>query len=97
MFDKKLTSLELRKQLLVAESEVNRTLLVVEYQNLAGHIRAATQPVRYLTSLVSALLALSNAVRERKSVAAGPKRFWSSAFLFRLGLALWKSLAGNRN
>lgn len=46
MFERKLNQLELRKQLLIAESEVNRTLLAREYEDMVGNVREVARPLR---------------------------------------------------
>ena len=60
MFGKKshVTPLELRKQLLIAESELNRAQLVQDWQAVADGVRSAADQARTLSSVASAAAAL---------------------------------------
>lgn len=89
--------LELRKRLLVAESEMNRALLAREYRVLTGDLRSATHHLKKLGGVVSsatALVAVYMAFRSRKSGTEPSRRPWWPACvkLFRLGLPLWIGL-----
>jgi hypothetical protein len=81
MFGKnpRMNPLETRKQLLIAESEVNRLQLVKEWQMMAGELGSVAHRARTTCSvtfaaatLISGLLSL----RRRKSGPAGEKRSW---------------------
>jgi hypothetical protein len=50
--------LESRKRLLLAESELNRNLLIQEWQATVGEARALTSLARRIGSLVSAVVSL---------------------------------------
>jgi hypothetical protein len=81
MFGKKshVTPLELRKQLLIAESEINRAQLIQECQTMADGVRTLAHRARTISSLVAAAASLSAglaAFRRSKSVPAGEKPSW---------------------
>jgi hypothetical protein len=100
MFEKKLSSLESRKRLLVAESEINRTLFVSEYQTLAGGIDDVIQPLRTLGSLAASaasLFAVFKVFRNRNSGSDAPKRSNLFVSLFRMALAIWTGLRAAKN
>jgi hypothetical protein len=95
MLQRNLTPLEARKRLLIAESEINRALLVRECQTLAGSVQAAFQPARILSALASSaitLIAASRGNRNRISETGSSVGFRLAAWLFRLGLTLWSRL-----
>jgi hypothetical protein len=92
---KTVNSLETRKRLLIAESEVNRVLLTRDYQALTGNIHEIGQPLRnigLLASSATALLSVLKVFRDRPSEPAERKKFWSFTNLLRLGIAFWFSL-----
>jgi hypothetical protein len=97
MFEKKLSPLESRKQLLIAESDLNRVLLVKECHALAGSFYKVIEPVKYLGLLASpaaVVMGLFKAFRNRNSEAGSSKSSWFS--LLRLGLAFWLGLRGRK-
>jgi hypothetical protein len=99
MPQQKLSPLEARKQLLIAESEINRVLLAREYKALADGVRAAIKPVGILGALaVSAipLMAAFRGQRNQKSGAEPSRGFRWMAWLSRLGLDLWIGLRGKK-
>jgi len=53
-----MNSLASRKQLLIAESELNRAQLVQEWQTLAGEVQALTSQAKTVSSLVSSATSL---------------------------------------
>lgn len=71
--------LELRKQLLIAESEINRAHLLDDGQIMINGLRAATTKARSFTSLASIaglLTAGVVAMRSRKAVTSMLKPSW---------------------
>jgi len=98
MFQRELNALEARKQLLIAESEVNRVLLVRDYQALADCAREASQPLKNLGLLASSatpLLALlkilpsGNHNGNGHSSERSRSGFFSPMNLIRLALGIW--------
>jgi hypothetical protein len=99
MSGKKLTlnPLEARKQLLIAESEINRTLLIRDCHALAGEICDATHLIGKAGALIlsaKALLALFKSHRASADPKTVSKNSWwaVSLNLLRLGLPLWLGL-----
>jgi hypothetical protein len=91
-----MNSLEQRKQLLVAESELNRAELAQKWEAMAGEVRALADQAGILRSLVSAatgLLGALTAWRHRQAAAAAAKPSWLQFVLQGVGLvtALWPS------
>jgi hypothetical protein len=83
-----------RKQLLIAESELNRAGLVEEWQNLADGVRSLTSKARTIRSFASAavsLIAGFTSFRRAKSAFAGEKPSWWQTLLKAAQLAgsLW--------
>ena len=60
MFRKKtiLSPLELRKQLLIAESEINRDQLLQQWQTLAGEFHSLAEHARTLNTVTSTIMPL---------------------------------------
>lgn len=76
--------LELRKQLLIAESELNRVLLLRECRTTADKIGSVAERVQSVSSLASAAAALvagMSAFRCDKSVPSGAKPSWLQSAL----------------
>lgn len=72
-------SLESRKQLLVAESELNRTQLIEEWQAMSGGIRAAGARMKSARSLASAaalFISGVSAFRRPRLAVNGAKPSW---------------------
>jgi len=97
----RLTTLELRKQLLLAESEVNRMQLLLEWQTLASETRELADRCRSACSAVSSLASLGMAgfkmVRDWRSERAtktGGRKSWLSTLIngVTLGARMWKSM-----
>ena len=85
------------KQLLVAESELNRTLLVLEGKNMLAGIAGLAQHAKHLGSVVSLaglLFAGFSAFRNGKASEPVKKRGWLSSVVggLRQGAALWFAL-----
>jgi hypothetical protein len=83
-----------RKNLLVAESELNRALLVQDWQAMADKGRALADQARTVRSLVSAAASLLTglaSLRQKKSAPAGEKPSWWQTILKGAELAgsLW--------
>ena len=88
--------LESRKQLLVAESELNRAQLVQEWRTMAGEARALAHQARTISSLASAAASLVGGLvnfRRKKYAPAAEKPPWWQTILKGAGLvsSLWQS------
>ena len=86
--------LESRKQLLLAESELNRAQLVGDMAALRADVRALTDRAKSFGSIASSaavLVAGLAAFRRGKSAAAGAKPSWLQTILKGAGLisTLW--------
>jgi len=82
-------SLESRKQLLIAESELNRAHLISDWENLAGEVHALTNRAKTMGSLASAATLLISALasfRRHKLAPAAQKTPWLQAVLKGAGL-----------
>lgn len=89
----KLNPQQSHKQLLIAESELNRHLLIQECQEAVAGIRGLTEDVKRVGTLVSSLALLIegfSTLRKKESQPA-PKRGWISSIVegARLGTSLW--------
>jgi hypothetical protein len=97
MLHKKLmsNSLAVRKELLIAESEINRALLAKDYRVLAVEIRAATEVIGKTSALLlvaKTVMTLFKSPSSSKPAAGAPqKNSWltMSWNLLRMGLPLW--------
>ncbi|HWY32235.1 MAG TPA: hypothetical protein VNX46_15850, partial [Candidatus Acidoferrum sp.] len=77
-------ALESRKQLLIAESELNRAHLISDWENLAGEVHALTHRAKTVGCLASAAVALVSALsffRRHKSAPTAPKTPWWQTIL----------------
>ena len=84
-----MNSLASRKQLLIAESELNRAQLVQEWQTMAGEVQALTTQARTISALASsAASSISGlmAIGRKKSVPAAEKTSWWRTILKGVGL-----------
>ena len=84
-----MNDLESRKQLLIAESELNRAHLISDWESLAGEMRALTNRAKTMGSLASAatlLISALSAFRRNKPAPAAPKTPWLQAVLKGAGL-----------
>jgi len=82
--DSRLNPLRSRKQLLIAESELNRAQLVHEAKAIASDVRLLTSNFGMIGSLVSAAASLLAALitRRRKPAEPVPERFsWWQALV----------------
>jgi hypothetical protein len=89
-----MNALKSRKQLLIAESELNRAQLVQEWQTLTDEARSLVNQARTLRSMASAAAVLINGVaslRRKKSAPAAEKPSWLQTILKGVQLAgsLW--------
>jgi hypothetical protein len=98
MFWKKphLSPLETRKQLLLAESELNRAQLVQEWQAMADEVRSVADRARTIGSLAStaaSLIAGLASARRKKSAPAAKKTSWWQSLLKGAGLVstVWQA------
>jgi len=96
MFGKnaRMNPLESRKQLLIAESELNRAQLIQEWQTMADGVRSVADRARTISSLASAAVSLIAGLvsfRRTKSAPAGEKPSWWQTLLKGAQLAglLW--------
>ena len=74
-----LSALESRKRLLIAESEINREQLVLEWQATVNGVHSLAAQARYFTSFASAgalLMATVAAFRRNKANPASGKPTW---------------------
>jgi hypothetical protein len=81
--------LESRKQLLIAESELNRAQLVQEWQTMADEVHSLTTQARTITSIASAaasLVAGLASCRRKASAPAAEKPSWLQTILKGAGL-----------
>jgi len=84
--------LESRKQLLIAESELNRAELVEEWQTMADNVRLIADRARRFSSLALAAASLISAlVSFRRTASVGKKPSWWQTLLGGAQLAgsLW--------
>jgi hypothetical protein len=83
-----------RKQLLIAESELNRAELMEEWQSLADGVRSVTGRARTIRSYALAAVSLISgftSFRRAKSELAGEKPSWRQTLLkgAQLAASLW--------
>jgi negative regulator of sigma E activity len=86
--------LESRKQLLIAESELNRAQLVQEFQTMTDEVHSLARQARTITSFASAAATLVAGIvsfRKKKSAPAPEKPSWLRTIVKGAGLAgsLW--------
>jgi hypothetical protein len=103
MFGKnpRLNSLKSRKQLLIAESELNRAQLVQEWQTMADGVRSFAHRARTISSVASAaasLIAGLASFRPARSAPADEKPSWWQTLLKGAQLAglLWSEFRPRR-
>ena len=92
----RMNPLESRKQLLIAESELNRAQLVQEWQTMAGEVRSLAHQARTISSLASAAASLVAGLlsfRRKRHEPAAEKPSWWQTILKGAGLVstLWQS------
>jgi len=91
-----LKALESRKQLLIAESELNRAHLVHEWQTMAGDVHALTNQAKSIATIASttaSLVAGLRSFRRKKSAPTAEKPSWWRTMLKVAGMAstVWSS------
>ncbi len=96
-----MTPLQLRKQLLLAESELNRAQLVGDLAALSADVHALTARAKTLGSIASSAATLAvglAAFRRGKPAAAGAKTSWLQTILKGAGLVstLWATFRPQR-
>jgi hypothetical protein len=82
--------LQSRKQLLVAESELNRAQLVQEWRTMADEVHSLTSQARTIKSIVSSVATLIAGLASRRRKASAPaaeKPSWWQTMLKGAGLA----------
>jgi len=85
-----------RKQLLIAESELNRAQLVQEWRTMRGEVHALTESARTVSSIATAvatLVAGLSSFRHKKTAPAAEKPSWWQTVLKGAGVVstLWQS------
>jgi hypothetical protein len=88
--------LESRKQLLIAESELNRAQLVHEWQAMASEVHSLTSQARTISSIASAVASLVAGLATRRRKASAPpaeKPSWLQTVLKGAGLVstIWQA------
>jgi len=84
-----LNSLQSRKQLLLAESELNRAHLIEDLAALTADVRSLTEHAQSFNSITSSAAMLVTglaALRGAKPPASAPKRSWMQTLLNGAGL-----------
>jgi hypothetical protein len=77
-------ALESRKQLLIAESELNRAHLIHELQTMAGDVHALANQAKTISSIasgVAGLIAGLSSLRHKKSSSGAEKPSWWQTIL----------------
>ena len=92
----RLKALESRKQLLIAESELNRAELMQEWQTMAGEVRALARQAKTISAMASVaglLVAGVSSFRHKKSAANADKPSWVQTLLKSAGVvsAVWSA------
>ena len=97
----RLTSLESRKKLLLAESDLQRAHLVQEWQTMAGEVRALTDQARNLRTMAAATAILATGLISfvRPHAPAAAKPAWWQTILKGTGVAftLWQAYARSKS
>jgi hypothetical protein len=93
--------LESRKQLLIAESELNRAQLAQEWRVMRGEVHSLTSRARSIGSIASAaatLVAGLSSLRHKKSAPATEKPSWWQTLLKGAGLvgSFWSEFRSQR-
>ena len=104
MFGKEpaLTPLELRKRLLIAESEINRVQLQQEWETLAarlGGLADRAKTISTYATVTAALVAGLAAFRRRKAAPGDAKHSWIRTVLkgLRVAASIWLTLRARRH
>lgn len=96
-----LSPLELRKRLLIAESEINRAQLRQEWETMTGGIHGLADRAKTISSYVSvaaALVAGLAAFRRTQVPAPAAKRSWVRTILkgLRVAASIWLAFRARR-
>ena len=86
----RLKALESRKQLLIAESELNRAQLMLEWQTMAGEVHALARQAKTFSAMASAaglLVAGLSAFRNKGPASPPDKPSWWQSLLKGAGVA----------
>jgi hypothetical protein len=67
-----MTPMESRKRLLIAESELNRAQLIVEWQAMAGDVRSIARRAKSISSIALATASLISGVVAFRRTRPGP-------------------------
>jgi hypothetical protein len=84
-----MNSIESRKQLLIAESELNRAQLIQEWRTMADEVHSLTSQAKTIKSIASAIATLVAglaSLRHKKSEPAAEKPSWWKTLLKGAGL-----------
>ena len=97
-----MNSLDSHKQLLIAESELNRAQLVQEWQVMRAEVHALTEQARtisFIASAVATLVAGLSSLRHKKPEPAAEKPSWWKTLLKGAGLAssFWQAFRSQRS
>jgi hypothetical protein len=98
-----MTSLTVRKQLLLAESEINREQLVRDCRTLTDEVRELRERLHTVCSAVTSAASVGMAgvkvIGEVRGACSREKGSWLSALLtgMRAGTSLWKSFRSRRS
>lgn len=89
-----MNTLEARKQLLIAESELNRAHLMREWQTMAGDVHALGRKARTISTIAAAaglLVTGLSSFRSKPSAPAAARPSWWQTILKGAGMAssLW--------
>jgi hypothetical protein len=82
-------ALESRKQLLIAESELNRAHMIHELQTMAGDVHALANEARAIGSIASAVAGLVSglsSLRHKKSAPEAEKPSWGQTIVKAAGM-----------
>lgn len=95
-----MNELEIRKKLLIAESELNRALLNTESRLLAEKVHALTQHAKHIgmaASIMGLITAGFSAFKRNATPSPTPKRTWISTMLdgARLANSFWPFFRAN--
>ena len=93
--------LESRKQLLLAESDLNRAHLLQEWRTMAGDVQALTEragTIRSIASAVTALLVGISSCRRKAATPPAEKPSWWQTVLKGAGVAgaVWSEFRARR-
>ncbi len=96
----RLSVLAARKQLLIAESELNRVHLVNEWQTMAEEAHSFANQAKTIAAITSAVAALAaglSSFRRKKSTPAAEKPAWWRTILKGAGMlsSFWAELRPN--